>query len=68
MAPDRCQHWWKLPMPDGPTCEGVCKWCGAVKTFPTASDTSIWDTDGRAGFRQRGYKGMTDAVTEVNTW
>jgi len=26
-------HHWLLPRPDGPTCEGICKFCGAYKTF-----------------------------------
>jgi hypothetical protein len=26
-----CVHFWILPPPDGPTCVGVCKHCGATK-------------------------------------
>jgi len=68
MTPDRCQHWWVIEPANGPTSRGECKRCHAVRDFTNSTETSIWDTDGRAGFRQRGYKGMTDAVAEVNTW
>jgi hypothetical protein len=26
-------HHWLIQSPDGPTCEGVCKWCGAHRVF-----------------------------------
>ena len=35
-APPACVHWWMLPAPLGPTCEGVCKWCGARREFPNS--------------------------------
>lgn len=29
----RCVHFWLIDTPDGETSQGVCRFCGAVKTF-----------------------------------
>ncbi len=29
----RCCHYWIIETPKGPTCEGVCQFCGAKKEF-----------------------------------
>lgn len=28
-----CHHFWLIQEPDGPTSEGICKYCGAKDTF-----------------------------------
>ncbi len=32
-AEGTCRHYWIIESPHGPTSEGVCKFCGAVKEF-----------------------------------
>ena len=36
-----CVHHYVLPGPDGPTCEGVCRNCGAVRTFFNSADGNV---------------------------
>lgn len=36
-----CIHHWVLPEPDGPTCVGVCKKCGARKTFSNSTPDAL---------------------------
>lgn len=31
-----CVHYWLLETPHGPTIQGVCKLCGAERTYPSA--------------------------------
>lgn len=39
---DKCDHHWVIETPNGPTANGVCKYCGEIKEFynydPTASN------------------------------
>lgn len=37
-----CVHWWRLPAPNGPTVEGVCKRCSETRMFLTATDDNRW--------------------------
>lgn len=34
---DGCRHLWQIAPPDGPTSEGVCQQCGAMRTFHNAA-------------------------------
>ena len=43
-SPDTCRHHWRLPPPNGPTVQGVCRRCGAEREFPTTTETSLWET------------------------
>ena len=36
-----CVHHWVLELPNGPTSEGKCKRCGAVRDFPNSQEGSI---------------------------
>lgn len=31
-----CTHWWVISPPNGPTCEGVCKFCGKKRVYKSA--------------------------------
>ena len=33
LAKEGCQHYWAIELADGPTSEGVCKFCGVKKVF-----------------------------------
>lgn len=38
-------HYWVLPLPDGPLCEGKCNKCGEVRTFANSNDGYITNVD-----------------------
>lgn len=59
-------HWWKVESPSGnPTVRGRCRYCGAVRDFPTVDDTSIWDGRGVQGFGQY-RKREPEPIAETN--
>lgn len=63
----KCRHWWLLESAHGtPTVRGTCKFCGAVRDFPTTDDTSIWDGRGVAGFGQYRRRGDVEPIAQVN--
>ncbi|MFC1990549.1 hypothetical protein ACFLU9_00150 [Chloroflexota bacterium] len=33
LAKEGCRHCWIIELANGPTSEGVCKFCGAIKVF-----------------------------------
>lgn len=35
---EQCPHHWIIETPEGPTSKGVCKLCGAEKTFKNSTD------------------------------
>jgi len=39
MATTDCAHWWQIESPNGETSRGVCKHCGAERTFANSSQT-----------------------------
>ena len=41
----RCQHYWIIETPNGPTSKGVCKHCGATKKFDNYWPYSTWERD-----------------------
>ncbi len=50
-AEDKCRHYWIIESPNGPTSQGVCQFCGAVKDFYN-SPPEFWS--GRR--RSEGFK------------
>ena len=36
-----CEHWWQIETPNGETSHGVCKHCGAARTFSNSSQTRM---------------------------
>lgn len=42
--PTACPHRWRIATPNGPTVQGVCRLCGAERTFPTVTDDNVWET------------------------
>ena len=41
----KCQHYWVIESPDGPTSIGVCKHCGVVREFDNFVPISTWSDD-----------------------
>ena len=56
-------HHFVLESPNGPTVEGRCKLCGAVRTFATTQDAeTIWKTEkGRFGGNRRAQNARREA-------
>lgn len=52
-----CVHWWLLPPPEGRTIEGICKHCGARKTFSSSCIKREWQVRGAAKAPQITLKG-----------
>ncbi len=46
-APD-CAHWWQIETPNGETSDGVCKHCGAARSFSNSSQTRMMARSVRA--------------------
>ena len=44
-ANGKCQHYWVIESPDGPTSIGVCKHCGVVREFDNFVPISTWSDD-----------------------
>lgn len=55
-----CVHFWKIETPNGETCHGVCRLCGAEHDFP-----SEYDDAKRAGVRGRGLSATGNDRTFV---
>ena len=36
-----CAHWWQIESPNGETSQGVCKHCGAARSFLNSSQTRM---------------------------
>ena len=47
VADSDCQHYWVIEQPNGPTSNGKCKVCGAIREFKNSIQGSGWDRDGR---------------------
>ncbi len=41
----KCQHYWIIDAPDGPTSKGVCKHCGATREFANYWPYSTWERE-----------------------
>ena len=41
MAASDCAHWWQIESPNGETSEGVCKHCGASRSFSNSTQTRM---------------------------
>lgn len=37
-----CRHHWLIETPNGPTCRGRCRACGAEREFPTVPEDNLW--------------------------
>ncbi len=40
-----CQHHWVIEEADGPTSQGVCRFCGEAKEFRNYMTASHWGSD-----------------------
>ena len=38
---EKCHHYWLLGTPDGPTCKGICRFCGEEKEFASSIEGVI---------------------------
>lgn len=47
-----CIHHWVLGRPEGPSCEGRCKRCGATRTYETGATNELAPV-GKAVFQER---------------
>lgn len=36
-----CEHWWQIESPNGESSHGVCKHCGAARSFLNSSQTRM---------------------------
>ena len=43
--PPSCQHHWVIQDSGGPQSQGVCRICGALKSFKNYMETSYWGDD-----------------------
>ena len=34
-----CAHWWQIESPNGENSQGMCKHCGAIRSFANSSQT-----------------------------
>ncbi len=48
-----CVHFWLIEPPDGETSQGVCKFCGAVKTFLNSLPAKSFTTDAHLSYSNR---------------
>ena len=38
-----CVHHWRIEEPNGRESQGVCKRCGAVKSFSNSTESVMWE-------------------------
>lgn len=48
-----CQHHWRIEPPDGPTSQGLCLKCGAMREFSNVLASVGWITRGGMPLEQR---------------
>ena len=41
-----CRHYWVIESPDGPISHGMCRLCGATKSFKNIIEAAPWRDDG----------------------
>ena len=58
-----CRHHWIIESPHGPTSQGVCKLCGAVRDFINYVPDMRWGDEISALL---GVQGKQEAVTSEN--
>ena len=42
---DLCRHHWVIESPNGPTSQGVCKFCGLERDFRNSLPGGGWERD-----------------------
>ena len=45
VAGDICRHHWVIASPNGPTSQGVCKFCGTEREFRNSLPGGGWERD-----------------------
>ena len=41
--PKNCVHHWRIESPNGRESQGVCKRCGAVRSFANSNESVMWE-------------------------
>ena len=47
-----CKHHWVIASPSGPTSEGRCKHCGAIRSFSNSLETALEESMKTAGVEE----------------
>lgn len=59
-----CRHYWIVEQPSGSTSSGVCKICGATRSFPNSAQGFVGEAERSASLASQADREITKLVEE----